>query len=464
MQNTGAQGDEVNSDRPTLVLAPGCTESPADPVIDVVFLHGLGGDRWHTWTGNEQEGFWPEWLAEDFPNCAIYTAGYDSNQLAGFLTGEGASIRDIASIIAAGLLTIQPRGRRMILITHSLGGLVAKQMLRICSETDNDPYKQLASSVSGIVFLATPHQGSMVASVLSIFNLVLSKQVQQLQYSSDDLIGLQAAFASWATRTNVDVRPFYETQNTAGIRVVDQVTANPGIANSVMTAVQADHFGICKPSSREAVVYSSICGMINDHVAAAQSAQPGTSLIASSAALTTVETDHTSLTQLMGGGKVKKDLVLATLNKASFSLDQVDTEKVAPDIMLDYEYYTAKAPDDRRDLGSKLADADRAYQIKGANRKKERFNMALQRSIAQPSAVTRYTRLLADVETRFNRHVPRLLAEGADAATIDRVVENDVIEPCVAQHSSQGGEISSALVDSALYYLAGNCHVGWDNA
>ena len=88
--------------------------------------------------------------------------------------------------------------------------------------------------------------------------------------------------------------------------------------------------------------------------------------------------------------------------------------------------------------------------------------MALRRHIAQPAAVTRYTRLMSEVESRFNRHVARAIADGACAETIDGIIQNEVISPCAALES--GAEaVTATLVDGALYYLAGNCHVAWDN-
>lgn len=88
--------------------------------------------------------------------------------------------------------------------------------------------------------------------------------------------------------------------------------------------------------------------------------------------------------------------------------------------------------------------------------------MALRRNIAQPAAVTRYTRLMSEVESRFNRHVARAIAAGACAEAIDVVIQNDVISPCAALESD-GEAITAGLIDGALYYLAGNCHVAWDN-
>lgn len=453
----------MGSEQPTLIRALGCSEEMATSVLDIVFVHGLGGHRMATW--GEGDKFWPAWLAEDFPDCAIYAAGFDSRKLAGLLTGDGASIRDIASSLAAGLLIRPVRASRMILIAHSLGGLVVKQMLRMYADSQNIKHRELAASVSGVVFLATPHQGARLASVVSsIFALVMSKQAKQLLYDGEELVELQSGFANWATHAQVDVRPFYETEKTGSLHIVDRVTANPSIAGAEPVGVQSDHIQICKPENRENLVYASVADMVKEH----KPAPSGKSL---GKALTLVS--HTpgvfGHSSPQSSGALLPNLHEVTLEIGAIAPASADTgvsewtEALAPDILSDFEFYTAVAPDDRRDLSQKLTDAGRTYQIGDAYKKKERFNMALQRNIAQPAAVTRYTRLLADVETRFSRHVKRMAAHGAPAADIDRVVEADVIMACVEQHSSLGSEISAALVDSAIYYLAGNCHVGWDD-
>ena len=46
--------------------------SDRDAVVDIVFVHGLGGKRYHTWTKNGV--LWPrDLLAEDFPRARIMT-------------------------------------------------------------------------------------------------------------------------------------------------------------------------------------------------------------------------------------------------------------------------------------------------------------------------------------------------------------------------------------------------------
>jgi hypothetical protein len=57
------------------------TSGDATPlVIDVIFMHGLGGSSRATWTHPNSE-FWPTWLQEKkgLENIRISTFGYDAN-------------------------------------------------------------------------------------------------------------------------------------------------------------------------------------------------------------------------------------------------------------------------------------------------------------------------------------------------------------------------------------------------
>lgn len=51
------------------------------PVIDIIFVHGLGGSRRGTWKVNPDDtNFWPEWLpkAEGLEQTRVSTFGYDA--------------------------------------------------------------------------------------------------------------------------------------------------------------------------------------------------------------------------------------------------------------------------------------------------------------------------------------------------------------------------------------------------
>jgi hypothetical protein len=50
-------------------------------VIDIIFVHGLGGSARETWTHSSSKAFWPSLLLEDntFADARISTFGYDAN-------------------------------------------------------------------------------------------------------------------------------------------------------------------------------------------------------------------------------------------------------------------------------------------------------------------------------------------------------------------------------------------------
>lgn len=412
----------------------------AEPLVatklDIVFVHGLGGDREGTWQSSP-ETFWPKWLAASFVDCRVYSFGYNSTKFASFFTGEGASLQDIASIFADAMLSRDHAAPAVLFVCHSLGGLVAKQVIRRCTESADSDYQELGRSVVGLAFLGTPHTGAGAASALDhLVSRFLSKQVKQLTHGADTLLELNDAFRTSASRQSLSVVSYYETEKTAGIHVVDKVSANPGVLGSEPVAVQSDHLNICKPASREAPVYKSICRLVKKLLKAQTRPRPFS------------PSGHQ---RAPSGARVEG------------GHEDADHQGLPPDLLNDFEYFTTVADDDRRDLEQKLSDAGRRYAIRDAKRMKERFNMALQRNIAQPAAVTRYIRLMSEVESRFKRHVPRAIAEGACAAAVDTIIQDDVITPCSGLATSPGEHTTAGLADGALYYLAGNCHLAWDN-
>src|SRR3546814_1074736 len=140
--------------------------SPPPAVLDIVFVHGRGGDQFETWRSSEEESLL-EWLDTDFPTCRIFTVGYDSTKFASVLSGDGASIQDLALIMADGLASREERAPHTLLVAHSLGGLIVKQMLRRCSESLSPDFIEIGRSVTVVAFLATPPQGEQAAKTLA---------------------------------------------------------------------------------------------------------------------------------------------------------------------------------------------------------------------------------------------------------------------------------------------------------
>ena len=74
----------------------------------------------------------------------------------------------------------------------------------------------------------------------------------------------------------------------------------------------------------------------------------------------------------------------------------------------------------------------------------------------------RYTRLMSDVETRFNRHVRPAIEKGRSETQVNKLVQDMIIEPVLASQLTQTEDVTPTLIENALYYLTGNCHVRWD--
>ncbi|MEL7226981.1 MAG: hypothetical protein AAGL17_19635, partial [Cyanobacteria bacterium J06576_12] len=179
---------------PTLITPTDSASLSDNPELDIVFLHGLAGDRFSTWT-NAAEVLWPQLIADAFTTCRVYTCGFKSTRTAGIKAGEGTSIMDLGSLVADGLICRETPAPKTLFICHSLGGLIVKQMLRKCSDSADSDFNELGRSCVGVAFLATPHQGSKLASTLNtILSNGASKQLSQLTDSEEELISLNEHF------------------------------------------------------------------------------------------------------------------------------------------------------------------------------------------------------------------------------------------------------------------------------
>ncbi|RDE50730.1 MAG: TIR domain-containing protein [Candidatus Accumulibacter meliphilus] len=239
-------------------------------VLDVVFVHGLGGDKLNTWQASTAaESFWPAWLAEDLPNVAVYSLGYEASPSAWL--GKAMPLGDRATNVLAVLEAEKLGERPLIFVCHSLGGLVVKQLLRTAETLGQESWRRFASATKSVIFLATPHAGARLANFVGLLGRILraTVAVEDLQANDAHLRELSQWFSNNAQRLKIDARVFFETQDTAGVRVVDETSANPGISGVVPIPVDADHYSICKPRDRNALVYKSIRQLISGYATTA---------------------------------------------------------------------------------------------------------------------------------------------------------------------------------------------------
>ena len=138
------------------------------PRATVIFVHGLGGHPYTTWTHTQADpaALWPIWLAEDIPGLAVWSLGYDSPMSE--WTGTAMPLLDEAANILRTLIH-EPGLQHgpLAFVCHSLGGLLVKQVLRDAKEQDEDSaIASLFDRTRHVTFIATPHNGSAKATLL----------------------------------------------------------------------------------------------------------------------------------------------------------------------------------------------------------------------------------------------------------------------------------------------------------
>lgn len=248
------------------VVNDGC----ANPRLSVIFMHGLGGDPVETWCfrGSEDgDNFWPRWLAEDMPGLAVYSAGYPADKMG---WNEGWPIEEAAVAVLDRLMnnpSIRSTETPIVFVCHSLGGIVVKQLiLKAERGRDLDPAKgSLLDRVAGVVFLATPHDGSMLATLACQFGWLVTDATRDLIANSTKLGELSDNYRDYVEANDGRIRHliYYEKKGVVGVKVVPAGTANPGLAGAARVPIGRDHISLCKLPDRADQVYEGVMAFLD---------------------------------------------------------------------------------------------------------------------------------------------------------------------------------------------------------
>ncbi|RPA89570.1 hypothetical protein L873DRAFT_1754902 [Choiromyces venosus 120613-1] len=276
-----------------------------DVVVDIVALHGLGGDRLQTWTHENQACWIRDFLPKQIPGARVMTFGYNSEW--GF-SRSVAGINDFAEDLLDRLKGVRRHGkesvRPIIFICHSLGGIVCKRSLVLAHE--QPVYENILKSTRGIVFMGTPHRGSTIAdwttmlvsivdSMLVVGTSMRSDLLKNLQTNSD---ALQQITNSFISRTSgLQIVTFYEQEITTPLKslVVNMDSAILNLPNERRIPVNANHREICKFSHANSQKYSPVWLAIWDIVS---SISPDRSDIAE---LKTIDRDEENCLPMLAG-------------------------------------------------------------------------------------------------------------------------------------------------------------------
>lgn len=249
-----------------LLKVGGCDRP--DRMADVIFVHGLDGDSRATWHPKDRpDAFWPAWLGEDVPAAGVWSLGYAVSASA--WKGHAMPLADRATNVLD-LLELDGIGRRpIVFICHSLGGLLVKQMLRHGADYGNPAWKAIATRTKALVFLSTPHSGANLASWLQHVGTLLrtTVSVEELEAHHPRLRELNLWYRRHVADFDLATVVYCEKRPVAGLLVVDETTADPGIVGVVPIPVDEDHVSICKPASKDSQIYRRVKRLVEDIVA-----------------------------------------------------------------------------------------------------------------------------------------------------------------------------------------------------
>jgi len=215
---------------------------------------------------------WPLWLEADIENLCIWSVEYDSAPTR--WRGYAMPLVDRATNVLASFLT---EGRLkqgyICFVTHSFGGLVIKELLRIASDRSSaeQDVKELVSRVSRIAFLGTPHLGADLATWARRFRWLSrpSTVTERVVRNDEYLRSLNLWYRRYATDNGIGTLTLIETRRTCFGRVVKPDSADPGLPSNPIP-VDADHFGLASPESRESEVYRLVREFIKQPVTTLQ--------------------------------------------------------------------------------------------------------------------------------------------------------------------------------------------------
>ncbi|KAH9208842.1 Alpha/Beta hydrolase protein [Leptodontidium sp. 2 PMI_412] len=199
--------------------------------IDIVAIHGLGGHYQKTWTDgdcNWLRDFLPGQLRDSDINPRVMCYGYDAGTA---FSKSVLAIHNVAEDLLDRLRLCRKRNdekqRPIILIAHSLGGLVVKKAMNTAW---NNPatYGPLLEKVYGLVFFGVPHRGADLAYWAGLPASLLDHALvgfggnrsflKALEKNSDEWRSISRDFTQRGAGLS-SIRTFFETERLGNIWV-----------------------------------------------------------------------------------------------------------------------------------------------------------------------------------------------------------------------------------------------------
>ncbi|GAB1315441.1 hypothetical protein MFIFM68171_05651 [Madurella fahalii] len=250
--------------------------SPKNAVVDLVFVHGLTGDREKTWTAHGASEPWPKaLLPSKLPTARILAYGYDAYVTNWQGVVSQNRIGDHAWNLVTSLSSYRDEDgtneRPIIFVCHSLGGLVCKDALVKSNERPEPHLQGIVASTRGIAFLGTPHHGAGLARLAELLSRSIglihqtnTEIVAVLRRESEVLARIQDSFDTMVmARNQGDVQPieiscFYEELPLPGIgQVVPQHSAV--LSGYIRIGIHSNHMDMARFAADDDQGFTAVC-------------------------------------------------------------------------------------------------------------------------------------------------------------------------------------------------------------
>lgn len=159
----------MTKDVELLKVEPAAPVPGRKPMLDVIFIHGLGGDHVETWKPPLGDA-WPQRVANAHPDVQVWALSYPAKvgQLLSIGEVDQPGTRGLSVLATERMITKKVGERRpCIFVCHSLGGLLVKRILLDAWAADPRNERRFRhEGVKAVMFCGTPHRGSAIATVL----------------------------------------------------------------------------------------------------------------------------------------------------------------------------------------------------------------------------------------------------------------------------------------------------------
>ncbi|KAH7012721.1 uncharacterized protein B0I36DRAFT_256250 [Microdochium trichocladiopsis] len=191
-----------------------------DHKLDILAISGLGG---HAFGSFKQRGGEHMWLRDalpydltlegnDRPIARVMTYGYNSSIPQ---SNSMQNLEDLAASFHSSLLALAGTYIKPILvIAHSLGGLIIKQALISLSRSESRDDQLLLGAVYGVVFFGVPHDGVDISSLIPMVGDQPNRfLVESIGHINSQILSTQRRefHAALGGKGDSEVFCFYET-------------------------------------------------------------------------------------------------------------------------------------------------------------------------------------------------------------------------------------------------------------